>query len=178
MCLAFSLFHPPAAQIDCCVTGFTGLHLQNIFARFTWLFGICELDMLVFCWNLKGEQFLTSYCILLLLIIYISFNYWLMNKLTVKRMCDKFVDLLHAHGMTSAKQYNQSTYNTKKVTQDLPTMHRNNITIKTIYISQIENLLEWKYYYSYINYLFETQTNLIKIFIMLTILLLLNITSL
>ena len=29
-------------------------------------------------------------------------------------MCDKFDDLLHAHGMPSAKQYNQSRYNTKK----------------------------------------------------------------
>ncbi len=79
MCLAFSLFHPPAAQIDCCVTGFTGLNLQNIFERFTWLFGKCEqsVDILVFCWNLKGEQFLTLYFPLLLLIIYISFNYWL-----------------------------------------------------------------------------------------------------
>ena len=28
--LTFSLFHPPAAQIDCGVTGFTALHLQNI----------------------------------------------------------------------------------------------------------------------------------------------------
>ena len=99
---------------------------------------------LIFCWNLKREQFLTLYFQLLLLIIYISFNYWLMNKWTVKRMCAKFVDLLHAHGMASAKQYNQSTHNTKKVIQYLPTMHRNNITIKTIYISQIENLIEWK----------------------------------
>ena len=119
MCLAFSLFHPPAAQIDCCVTGFTGLNLQNIFARFTWLFGKCEqsVDILVFCWNLKGEQFLTSYFPLSLLIIYILFNYWLMNKLTVKRMCHKFVGMLHAHGMASAEQYNQSIYNTKSHTR-------------------------------------------------------------
>ena len=86
------------------------------FFRFTWLFGKCEqsVDILVFCWNLKGEQFLTLYFPLLLLIIYISFNYWLMNKLTVKRMCHKFVDLLHAHGMASAEQHNQSMHNTKK----------------------------------------------------------------
>ena len=40
----FSLFLVPssAAQIDCCVTGLTGLNLQNSFAKFTWQFGKCE----------------------------------------------------------------------------------------------------------------------------------------
>jgi len=120
--LAFSLFHPPAAQIDCCVNGFTGLNLQSIFARFTWLFGKCEqsVDILVFCWNLKGEQFLTSYFPLSLLIIYISFNYWLMNKLTMKRMCHKCVGMLHVHSMASAEQYNQSMYNTKQSYKTCP----------------------------------------------------------
>jgi len=68
----FSLFLVPssAAQIDCCVTGLTGLNLQNSFAKFTWQFGKCEwsVDTLVFCWNQKGEQFLILYFPLLLLI--------------------------------------------------------------------------------------------------------------
>ena len=74
--------------------------------------------------------------------------------------------------------YVTNQHTTQKVIQHLPTMHRNNITIKTIYISQIEKLLERKQSHLYIDYHFETQTNLIKIFMMWTMLLLLNITSL
>ncbi len=99
-----------------------GFEFTEYFARFTWLFGKCEqsVDILVFCWNLKGEQFLTSYFPLSLLIIYISFNYWLMNKLTMKRMCHKCVGMLHVHSMASAEQYNQSMYNTKQSYKTCP----------------------------------------------------------